>query len=106
MTSSSPLLMVMLGLVVPSILLAAWWLVSPNRTAWWAALIWVGLLNLVVGATLTVLPLSFLPFEPEQSLSHYTTHLIYAGAQLPALYLLMTRRPVGGDGIPTRASDQ
>lgn len=41
-------------------------------------------LNLVGGAH-SVLPLPILPFEPEQSVRHYSFHLLYAGTQLPLL---------------------
>ncbi len=53
---------------------------------WPAALLlaW-GTLNLV-GAILTVLPLSLLPFAPEQSLRHYLFHGLYAATQLPLLH--------------------
>jgi hypothetical protein len=40
------------------------------------------LLNLV-GGTFSVLPLPGLPFEPEQSLRHYSFHLVYAATQVP-----------------------
>ncbi|GAA4728730.1 hypothetical protein GCM10025782_29420 [Pedococcus ginsenosidimutans] len=42
------------------------------------------LLNLVGGA-LSVLPLPLLPFEPEQTLRHYSFHLLYAATQIPLL---------------------
>jgi hypothetical protein len=42
------------------------------------------LLNLV-GGTLSVLPLPVLPFEPEQTLRHYSFHLLYAATQVPLL---------------------
>ncbi len=90
----------MLSGIVPTVLLAVWWLVRPGRALWWVTLVWVGLLNLAVGAVLTVLPLPFLPFQPEQSWSHYTTHVIYAAAQGPALYLLVIRQP-GREGLVT-----
>ncbi|MGH2490866.1 MAG: hypothetical protein ACRDF9_05100 [Candidatus Limnocylindria bacterium] len=32
---------------------------------------------------LTVLPLPFLPFAPEQTVSHYVAHVIYIAAGLP-----------------------
>lgn len=47
-----------------------------------AALGW-GLLNLVIGAIVTVLPLPILPFVPEQSLSHYGAHVVYGLGQVP-----------------------
>ena len=51
-----------------------------------AALAW-GTLNLVIGAIVTVLPLPILPFSPEQSVSHYAAHLVYAIGQVPLLVL-------------------
>lgn len=44
------------------------------------------LLNLV-GGTLSVLPLPVLPFEPEQTLRHYSFHLLYAATQFPLLVM-------------------
>lgn len=63
---------------------AALWL-RPGRptyalTGAWAALV------LVVGGG-SVLPLGVLPFDPEQSASHYAAHLAYALAQLPLLWV-------------------
>jgi hypothetical protein len=49
-----------------------------------AALAW-GVLNLVIGGIVTVLPLSVLPFEPEQSVTHYGAHVVYAVGQLPLI---------------------
>jgi hypothetical protein len=46
------------------------------------ALAW-GVLNLVVGGIVTVLPLPFLPFAPEQSPSHYAAHVVYTLGQVP-----------------------
>jgi hypothetical protein len=50
------------------------------------ALAW-GVLNLVIGGIVTVLPLSILPFEPEQSMTHYGAHVVYAVGQLPLIVL-------------------
>lgn len=84
----------MVSAILPTAILAVWWLVRPGRGLWWATLVWVVALNLVVGAILTVLPIPILPFSPEQSWDHYATHILYALAQLPAAYLLATRRPL------------
>lgn len=53
----------------------------------WLILLW-GLLHLIGGGIISVLPLAFLPFEPEQSVSHYRSHVIYGITQFPlVLYL-------------------
>ena len=38
---------------------------------------------MLIGGGLSVLPLTFLPFTPEQSYAHYFSHAVYAAAQLP-----------------------
>lgn len=53
----------------------------------WALLLWTAL-NLVGGA-LSVLPLPFLPFEPEQTVRHYAFHGLYAATQLPLLVITL-----------------
>jgi hypothetical protein len=62
------------------------WLRFPDHH--WSArlLLGWGAISLA-GAILTVLPLPFLPFRPEQSLRHYGVHALYAVTQLPALRL-------------------
>ncbi len=66
-----------------------WWRFPQARlpAAWF--LIALAGLNLIGGAVITVLPLGFLPFEPEQSLTHYLAHVIYGVAQLPVLAVLL-----------------
>lgn len=65
-------------------------------------LVWA-VLNLVGGGILSVLPLGLFPFQPEQSLGHYTVHVIYGVAQIPLVVLAaraLSRRgrpAVGGD---------
>ena len=60
------------------------WLVPSTRaTGAWVLLTWA-LINLVGGAA-TVLPLPFLPFEPEQTATHYAFHGLYAGMQVPLI---------------------
>jgi hypothetical protein len=50
------------------------------------------LLHLVGGGIISVLPLPFLPFYPEQRLAHYAAHALYAIAQLPLIVLLIGQR--------------
>ena len=58
------------------------WVALPGHS-WPAALLlaWAAL-NLV-GGFASVLPLSVLPFRPEQSMRHYAFHVLYALTQLP-----------------------
>ena len=80
------------------ILLAGWAVRRLRRAATWALLGW-GWLDLVGGA-LSVLPLPFLPFHPEQTLHHYAFHAAYAVLQIPLLVVATrylrasTKRPV------------
>lgn len=64
--------------------LACWWAVSRSRSSA-AALLAYAAINLV-GGGLTVLPLAWLPFRPEQTVDHYAVHAVYALCQLPLLY--------------------
>jgi hypothetical protein len=52
----------------------------------------------LVGAWVTVLPLAFLPFAPEQTVPHYLVHTVYAVAQIPLLLVArrLARRRVMG----------
>ena len=62
------------------------WLL-PNKRMWATALFVWGLLHLLGGGILSVIPFPFLPFYPEQSLRHYFAHVVYSVAQLPLLWL-------------------
>jgi hypothetical protein len=64
---------------------ALWWRVpGARRPAMWA-IVALALLNLIGGAIITVIPFGFLPFEPEQSFTHYLAHVIYGLAQIPII---------------------
>jgi hypothetical protein len=70
------------------------WLRFPNHHSSARLLLGWGAISLA-GAILTVLPLSFLPFRPEQSLRHYGVHALYAVTQLPVLRLTWRMRYSG-----------
>ena len=72
----------LIPLLVTLALVAAWF-TSWRPVAAWALLGW-GVLNLV-GAILTVLPLEILPFDPQQTMAHYSFHAIYGIAQVPLI---------------------
>src|SRR4051794_10947581 len=55
---------------------------TAGRAAWTALFGW-GLLNLVAGGILSVLPIGLFPFQPEQSLAHYLVHVMYTLAEVP-----------------------
>jgi hypothetical protein len=61
--------------------------VRPDSKVVAAAILGWGLLNLVIGGIVTVLPLSILPFVPEQSISHYGAHVVYTVGQIPLVAL-------------------
>lgn len=69
------------------VVLVLGWFTPARRVAYWALLVWC-LLN-IAGAIITVLPLPFLPFHPEQTLRHYSFHAIYLVTQIPLLAVLI-----------------
>jgi len=72
--------------LVPSLVTAALvvaYAAGWRRVAAVGLLVWATL-NLVGGA-LSVLPLPVLPFEPEQTLRHYSFHALYAVTQIPLI---------------------
>ncbi|MGD2058900.1 MAG: hypothetical protein PVF85_05195 [Anaerolineales bacterium] len=67
------------------VILTVAWLRPNNRRRWtWLTFLW-GVIQLFVGAGLSVLPLSIWPFYPEQSTRHYLVHAAYGIAQIPLL---------------------
>jgi Na+/melibiose symporter-like transporter len=84
--------------LVAVLLFAGWWLLPTRRLAAALLLVW-GLLHLVGGAIVTVIPFSFLPFVPDQDFIHYFAHFLYALAQLPLIGVMiqqMRRLPKAG----------
>jgi hypothetical protein len=72
-------------LVIEGALLIIWTQAGSPRRIASAALLGMGLLHLIGGAILSVLPLEFLPFVPEQSLAHYAAHGVYGLLQIPLI---------------------
>jgi hypothetical protein len=75
---------------------------SAGRGTWLALLAW-GLLNLVAGGILSVLPTGLFPFQPEQTLGHYGAHALYTLSSVPLVivawsgYRASRSRSTGGD---------
>lgn len=100
-----------LGPSLITIALLAVYSTGPGRVGGFCLAIWATM-NLVGGA-FSVLPLPALPFEPEQTLRHYSFHLLYAAAQIPLLVVscrLALSRPhltqPRQRGLPRRADKQ
>jgi hypothetical protein len=53
-----------------------------------ALLSWT-LVNLVGGGILSVIPLPFWPFDPEQTVFHYLMHVQYILSQIPLIVILL-----------------
>ena len=70
------------------VLLAMWCIRPLRRPATTLLLAWAWLD--LIGGALSVLPLPFLPFHPEQTLRHYSFHVVYAVLQVP-LIVVATR---------------
>jgi hypothetical protein len=91
------------------LLLATGWVTPARRAVGWLLLGW-GLLNMVGGGLLSVLPVPLWLYQPEQSLRHYAFHAIYATLQAPLLITVArhirhapTRTPAS---TPVNASDK
>lgn len=69
-------------LVVYAGLIASYWAWPRSRVVAALLVSWT-VVNVLVGGVVTVLPVPFLPFAPEQTLSHYLAHAIYIAAGLP-----------------------
>jgi hypothetical protein len=80
------------------------WLTPARRTAAWSTLTWNGL-HLIGGAIISVLPLRFLPFHPDQTPRHYLFHLLYGTTQLPTLLIAWhNRRTPTAQSTETRSA--
>lgn len=68
-----------------TVVIGAALLLRPGRTSSTVAAGWA--VVVLVGGGGSVLPLPYLPFVPEQSVSHYLAHLVYGLLQLPLLWV-------------------
>lgn len=75
------------GPIAFAALLAVAYAMRPDSKAAAAAAFGWGVVNLVIGGIVSVLPLSILPFVPEQSIAHYGAHVVYAVGQIPLVVL-------------------
>jgi len=73
-----------LPLLAIAVALLAWRLLAAHMRAPAVALLVYALINFV-GGILSVLPLPFLPFVPEQTADHYLIHAMYAVCQIPMI---------------------
>jgi hypothetical protein len=94
-----------LPLLVIAVALLAWWLRAARKRAASVALLVYALIN-CVGGLLSVLPLSILPFAPEQTLDHYLIHAVYALSEAPLIIVALaalTPTRAGSATAPARA---
>lgn len=64
----------------------AWWQRPRSTITLTVLLIW-GIVHLIGGGIMSVIPFDFLPFYPEQSLRHYAGHLVYIATQMPLIFV-------------------
>jgi hypothetical protein len=69
------------------LLFLAWWLLPNRKSGTVLALAVTGIFQFAGGAIISVLPLPFLPFEPEQTVSHYLSHVFLGIAQIPLIVI-------------------
>lgn len=92
------------GPIVFAAILGVAYAVRPDSKPVAAAALGWGVLNLMIGGIVSVLPLSILPFVPEQSVTHYAAHVVYAVGQVPLVVLgYRTLRTPAASGDPARA---
>ena len=75
-----------LGPGAVSVLLAVAYARRPRSRIVQALLLAWGLLNLVIGGVLSVLPIELFPFVPDQSVRHYAARALYALTQVPLVW--------------------
>jgi hypothetical protein len=79
--------------MISLLLFVGWWLLPGQPITRLALLSWTSV-NLVGGGILSVIPLPFWPFHPEQTVFHYLMHVEYVLTQIPLIVILL-RQPSG-----------
>lgn len=74
--------------LISVVLFVGWWLLPYHRLTASLLIVWA-VLHLVGGGIVTIIPFSFLPFYPEQSLKHYLAHVLYGASQIPLIAVLI-----------------
>lgn len=86
-----------------AVILGVAYALRPDSKAVAAAALGWGVLNLAIGGIVSVLPLSILPFVPEQSLAHYGAHVVYTLGQVPlVMYSHRALRSASTSSTPAR----
>ena len=93
------------GPVFVAVLIGVAYVLQPMSKAVAAAALGWGVLNLVIGGIVTVLPLPILPFVPEQSLAHYGAHVIYTIGQVPLVILACRALRASPDALAGQTGD-
>jgi hypothetical protein len=75
---------------VIAILLFFLWQQRPERRGGIVILMLAYAIINLIGALTSVLPLGAWPFDPEQSLEHYLSHAIWATAELPLMWEMIS----------------
>ena len=76
------------GALMAAGLFLLWWKAPGSRMP--AVLLLVlGMLHLLGGGIISVIPFKFLPYYPEQSVQHYLAHIVYGVAQLPLIIAMI-----------------
>jgi len=65
-----------------------WWRV-PHSKIPAILLLMLGMVHLVGGGIISVIPFKFLPFFPEQSVQHYIAHILYGLMQMPLIIAMI-----------------
>jgi hypothetical protein len=75
----------MIPVLAVQVALVAAWLRADRPRGLTKALLGTGVIQVLGGAIISVLPLPILPYIPDQSLQHYISHVGYGIAQLPLI---------------------